>query len=81
MLKTQATDDFILARDKNDNGAIKMIGHALINLDSNDILKISREKKDNLFTNMLIIVCGQTQSNFYVGSSVTKFTEIFHKYH
>ena len=39
MLKTQAADAVIAARDKIVNGAVSMIGHALRSLDSNDISK------------------------------------------
>ena len=81
MLKTQAADAVIAARDKIVNGAVSMIGHALSSLDSNDVCKMSREKKAKLVCNMLVILCGESQSNTNVGSSATRLTEGFHKYH
>ena len=81
MLKTQAADAVIAARDKIVNGAVSMIGHALNSLDSNDVCKMSREKKAKLVCNMLVILCGESQSNTNVGSSATRLTEGFHKYH
>jgi len=81
MLKTQAADAVIAARDKIVNGAVSMIGHALNSLDSNDVCKMSREKKAKLVCNMLVILCGESQTNTNVGSSATRLTEGFHKYH
>ena len=81
MLKTQAADAVIAARDKIVNGAVSMIGHALSSLDSNDVCKMSREKKAKLVTNMLVILCGESQSNVNVGSSSTRLMGGMHKYH
>ena len=81
MLKTQAADAVIAARDKIVNGAVSMIGHALSSLDSNEVCKMSREKKAKLVTNMLVILCGESQSNVNVGSSATRLMEGMYKYH
>ena len=80
MLKTQAADAVIAARDKIVNGAVSMIGHALRSLDSNDVCKMSREKKAKLVTNMLVILCGESQSNANVGSSAPRLIEGKYKY-
>ena len=80
MLKTQAADAVIAARDKIVNGAVSMIGHALRSLDSNDVCKMSREKKAKLVTNMLVILCGESQSNVNVNSSASRLFEGRHKY-
>ena len=80
MLKTQAADAVIAARDKIVNGAVSMIGHALSSLDSNDVCKMSREKKAKLVTNMLVILCGESQSNVNVNSSASRLFEGRHKY-
>ena len=80
MLKTQAADAVIAARDKIVNGAVSMIGHALKSLDTNEVCKMSREKKAKLVCNMLVILCGESQSNTNVGSSKTRLVEGFNKY-
>jgi len=80
MLKTQAADAVIAARDKIVNGAVSMIGHALSSLDSNEICKMSREKKAKLVCNMLVILCGESQTNNNVSSSAPRLYEGFGKY-
>lgn len=69
MLKTQAADAVIAARDKIVNGAVSIIGHALKSLDSNEICTMSREKKAKLVSNMLVILCGESQNNSTTTSS------------
>ena len=81
MLKTQAADAVIAARDKIVNGAVSMIGHAINSLDANNVCKMSREKKAKLVCNMLVILCGESQSNSNVGSSATRLVEGINKYH
>ena len=81
MLKTQAADAVIAARDKIVNGAVSMIGHALRSLDTNEICKMSREKKAKLVSNMLVILCGESQNNSNVGSSAPRLIEGMNKYH
>ena len=80
MLKTQAADAVIAARDKIVNGAVSMIGHALSSLDTNDVCKMSREKKAKLVSNMLVVLCGESQNNSNVGSSAPRLAEGFNKY-
>ena len=81
MLKTQAADAVIAARDKIVNGAVSMIGHALRSLDTNEICNMSREKKAKLVSNMLVILCGESQNNSNVGSSAPRLMEGMNKYH
>jgi hypothetical protein len=81
MLKTQAADAVIAARDKIVNGAVSMIAHALRSLDTNEVCKMSREKKAKLVSNMLVILCGESQNNSNVGSSAPRLTEGMNKYH
>ena len=81
MLKTQAADAVIAARDKIVNGAVSMIGHAINSLDANNVCKMSREKKAKLVCNMLVILCGESQSNTNVNSSATRLVEGINKYH
>ena len=80
MLKTQAADAVIAARDKIVNGAVSMIGHALSSLDSNEICKMSREKKAKLVSNMLVVLCGESQNTSNVGSSASRLMEGINKY-
>ena len=81
MLKTQAADAVIAARDKIVNGAVSMIAHALRSLDTNEVCKMSREKKAKLVSNMLVILCGESQNNSNVGSSAPRLIEGMNKYH
>jgi len=81
MLKTQAADAVIAARDKIVNGAVSMIGHALKSLDTNEVCKMSREKKAKLVCNMLVILCGESQTNTNISSSKSRLVEGFNKYH
>ena len=81
MLKTQAADAVIAARDKIVNGAVSMIGHALKSLDTNEVCKMSREKKAKLVCNMLVILCGESQSSTNISSSKSRLVEGFNKYH
>ena len=81
MLKTQAADAVIAARDKIVNGAVSMIGHALSSLDTNDVCKMSREKKAKLVSNMLVVLCGESQTNTNVNSSAPRLIEGYNKYH
>ena len=80
MLKTQAADAVIAARDKIVNGAVSMIGHALKSLDTNEVCKMSREKKAKLVCNMLVILCGESQNSTNISSSKTRLVEGFNKY-
>ena len=63
------------------NGAVSMIGHALKSLDTNVLCKMSREEKAKLVCNMIVILCGESQSNTNISSSATRLTEGFNKYH
>lgn len=69
MLKTQAADAVIAARDKIVNGAVSIVGHALKSLDKNNVCKMSREQKAKLVSNMLVILCGESQNNQTSGAS------------
>ena len=81
MLKTQAADAVIAARDKIVNGAVSMIGHALSSLDTNDVCKMSREKKAKLVSNMLVVLCGENQgSSAGHSTSAPRLAEGFNKY-
>ena len=80
MLKTQAADAVIAARDKIVNGAVSMIGHALNSLNSNNVCKMSREKKAKLVSNMLVVLCGESQNNTNVNSSASRLLEGTNKY-
>lgn len=80
MLKTQAADAVIAARDKIVNGAVSMIGHALKSLDANEICNMSREKKAKLVSNMLVILCGESQSNMTTSSAPRLNERMFNKY-
>ena len=80
MLKTQAADAVIAARDKIVNGAVSIIGHALNSLNSNEICNMSRERKAKLVSNMLVILCGESQNNVNNTASPPGLIEGANKY-
>ena len=63
MLKRQAADAVIAARQKIVEGAVSIVGHALDSLNKNDICNMNREKKAKLVSNMLVVLCGDSQAS------------------
>ena len=81
MLKRQAADAVISARQKIVEGAVSIVGHALNSLNSNDICNMSREKKAKLVSNMLVVLCGDSQASSGTHtSSAPRLAEGFNKY-
>ena len=81
MLKRQAADAVISARQKIVEGAVSIVGHALNSLNNNSICNMSREKKAKLVSNMLVVLCGDSQaSSGGHSSSAPRLAEGFNKY-
>ena len=81
MLKRQAADAIIAARQKIVEGAVSIVGHALDSLNKNDICNMNREKKAKLVSNMLVVLCGDSQaSSGGHSSSAPRLAEGFNKY-
>ena len=81
MLKRQAADAVIAARQKIVEGAVSIVGHALDSLNKNDICNMDREKKAKLVSNMLVVLCGDSQaSSGGHSSSAPRLAEGFNKY-
>ena len=81
MLKRQAADAVIAARQKIVEGAVSIVGHALDSLNKNDICNMNREKKAKLVSNMLVVLCGDSQaSSGGHTTSAPRLAEGFNKY-
>ena len=81
MLKRQAADAVIAARQKIVEGAVSIVGHALDSLNKNDICNMDREKKAKLVSNMLVVLCGDSQaSSGGHTTSAPRLAEGFNKY-
>ena len=81
MLKRQAADAVISARQKIVEGAVSIVGHALDSLNKNDICNMDREKKAKLVSNMLVVLCGDSQASSGTHtSSAPRLAEGFNKY-
>ena len=81
MLKRQAADAVIAARQKIVEGAVSIVGHALNSLSSNEICDLPREKKAKLASNMLVVLCGENQgSSAGHSTSAPRLAEGFNKY-
>ena len=61
MLKRQAAQAIISAREKIVQGAVSIIGHAVDSLKTNNICELNDEEKSDLVSNMLIVLCGESQ--------------------
>ena len=81
MLKRQAADAVIAARQKIVEGAVSIVGHALNSLNTNQICDLPREKKAKLVSNMLVVLCGENQgSSGGHSTSAPRLAEGFNKY-
>jgi hypothetical protein len=82
MLKRQAADAVVAAREKIVQGAVSIVGHAINALNDNDICKINREKKVQLVSNLMVVLCGESQQggNVSATGSSSRLQEGIHKY-
>ena len=61
MLKRQAAEAIIAAREKIVQGAVSIVGHALNSLKDNNICELTPEERSKLISNMLIVLCSESQ--------------------
>jgi regulator of protease activity HflC (stomatin/prohibitin superfamily) len=61
MLKRQQAEAIIAAREKIVQGAVSIVGHALNALKENKIVDMNNEEKSKLVSNMLVILCSDSQ--------------------
>jgi len=83
MLKRQAADAVVAAREKIVQGAVSIVGHAINALKDNEICKMSREKKVQLVSNLMVVLCGESQQGGNISSnssSASRLQEGIHKY-
>jgi regulator of protease activity HflC (stomatin/prohibitin superfamily) len=61
MLRRQQAEAVIEAREKIVQGAVSIVGHAIQSLRSNEIVDLKEEEKARLVSNMLVVLCSETQ--------------------
>ena len=61
MLKRQAAEAIIAAREKIVQGAVSITGHAIDSLQMNNICDLKDDEKSDLISNMLVVLCGESQ--------------------
>ena len=61
MLKRQAAEAIIAAREKIVQGAVSITGHAVESLKTNNICELNDDEKSDLISNMLVVLCGESQ--------------------
>ena len=61
MLKRQAAEAIIAAREKIVQGAVSITGHAIDSLQINNICDLKDDEKSDLISNMLVVLCGESQ--------------------
>ena len=61
MLKRPAADAVVACKRKNSSRAVSIVGHAINPLNDNEICKMNREKKVQLVSNLMVILCGESQ--------------------
>ena len=72
----------LLAREKIVQGAVSIVGYVINPLNDNEICKMNREKKVQLVSNLMVILCGESQQggNAPTNSSGPRLPEGIHKY-
>ena len=76
MLKRQAAEAIIAAREKIVQGAVSIVGHALNSLKDNNICELTPEERSKLVSNMLIVLCSESQVSPVVNTGNYK-NEVF----
>jgi hypothetical protein len=61
MLKRQQAEAIIGAREKIVQGAVSIVGHAINSLKENSIVDMNNEEKAKLVSNMLVVLCSESQ--------------------
>lgn len=58
MLRRQQASAIISAREKIVEGAVSMVKMALVQLEEHNVVKLSEEKKADMVSNLLVVLCG-----------------------
>ena len=69
MLRRQQAEAIIGAREKIVQGAVSIVGHAINSLEQNSIVSMTNEEKSKLVSNMLVVLCSETQVHPVVNAS------------
>lgn len=69
MLRRQQAEAIISAREKIVQGAVSIVGHALSSLSQNGIVEMNNEEKAKLVSNMLVVLCSESQVHPVVNAS------------
>ncbi len=70
MLKRQQAEAIIAAREKIVQGAVSIVGHALSSLKENNIVDMKDDEKSRLVSNMLVVLCSESQVNPVVNTGI-----------
>ena len=60
MLKRQAAEAIIAAREKIVQGAVSITGHAIQSLKDNNIIELNEDEKCNLVANLITVLCSES---------------------
>ena len=60
MLKRQAAEAIIAAREKIVQGAVSITGHAIQSLKDNNIVDLNEDEKSNLVANLITVLCSES---------------------
>ncbi len=63
MLQRQQAEAIIAARKKIVDGAVSMVEMALTKLKENEIMELDEERKANMVSNLLVVLCGDKSAN------------------
>jgi len=63
MLRRQQAEAILAAREKIVAGAVGIVGHALSQLENNNIAHLKDEEKAKLVSNLLIVLCSEQGQN------------------
>ena len=63
MLRRQQAEAIISARQKIINGAVGIVAMALDTLSKNNICELTREERSKLTSNLLVVLCSESQVN------------------
>ena len=62
MLRRQAADAIIAARQRIVEGAVSMVEMALSQLSEKQMVELDEERKAAMVTNLLVVLCGEAQA-------------------
>ncbi|MBE9487673.1 MAG: SPFH domain-containing protein [Bacteroidetes bacterium] len=69
MLRRQQADAIISAREKIVEGAVSMVKLAIDKLENENIVEMDKDKKANLVSNLLVVLCSDEQTQPIVNTS------------